>query len=394
MSRRAGRSGVQRGAPEPRGPLAVSLDASAIPAKAAGAGRYVAGLLQALSSLEELSLVVWTRVDDGARWQDLAPRAQILAKAPVLRPARLVWEQLRLGREIQDTGASIHHGPHYTMPALRSVPCVVTIHDMSFFDHPEWHERAKVAFFRQAIRLAVRSAAGIICVSGYTRDRLLARFQPKCPVFVIEHGVDLERFRPDPPRGPDSDEAVLGAFGIRRPYVCYIGTVEPRKDVVGLVAAFDRIAPAHPALQLVIAGQAGWGEKELVASIAGARHADRVLRLGYVPDEAVPALLRQAAAFAYPSRLEGFGLPVLEALACGTAVVTTEDTAMSEFAKGAVLSVRPGDVESLAGALDMAVRGDATQPARRRRGLEIARAHTWERAAREHLAIYLKLAPS
>jgi len=274
------------------------------------------------------------------------------------------------------------------MPELAHVPRVVTVHDLTFFDHPEWHERTKIPVFRRAIRTAARRAAAIICVSEHTADRLHARVPTSCPVHVVHHGVDHERFSPDPPGGPGHDDAVLNRFGIRRPFVAFVGTIEPRKAVDQLVRAFDRMAGAHPDLRLVLAGMPGWGAQSVDAAIAGARHRDRVVRTGYVPDDAVPALFRQAAAVAYPSAEEGFGMPALEALACGAPLVTTRGSVMEDLVGDTALLVPFADIRALSGALNMLARGDARLADRRARGRAVAARHTWEACAEGHLAVY------
>ena len=152
--------------------------------------------------------------------------------------------------------------------------------------------------------------------------------------------------------------------------------------------AFDRVAGGHLDLQLVLAGGRGWGTKEVEEAIAEVRHAGRIVLPGYVPDSAVPALLRRSAAVAYPSLDEGFGLPALEALACGAPLVTSTAPALAEVASGAALLVPPGDIGALAGALDMLVRGDAGLAARRAKGLDIAARHTWAASAERHVEVY------
>ena len=181
---------------------------------------------------------------------------------------------------------------------------------------------------------------------------------------------------------------MLDRLGVRLPFVAFVGTIEPRKAVPFLVRAFDRMAGAFPDLHLVLAGSDGWGASEVTATIAAARHRHRILRTGYVADEAVPALLRGAAAVAYPSEEEGFGLPALEALACGSPLVTTSGSAMEEVVGDAALLVAPGDVGALAGALDMLVRGDARLADRRAHGIAIASRHTWEACAEAHVGAY------
>jgi len=374
--------------------VAVSLDVTAVPANPSGAGRYTIDLAAALSRRDDVRLTFVSRRNDAARWEALSPEAVVVADAPGSRPMRLAWEQARLPRLLRglQPPVQVHHSPHYTIPESSQLPTVVTVHDLTFFDHPEWHERGKVALFRRAIRVAARHAEAVVCVSRATADRLAELCPALGQVRVIPHGVDLSRFTPDP--GASDDTAALAALGVREPFVAFVGTIEPRKDVPTLVKAFDRMAPNHPDLSLVLAGVDGWGAKEVNAAIAAAGHGDRVVRTGYVPDESVPSLLRRASAVAYPSLEEGFGLPALEALACGAPLVTTTGSAMEEMAAGSAMLVDPGDADGLAGILDMLVRGDAGLDARRQRGLAVAARHTWEASGKAHAELYRSLAHS
>jgi glycosyltransferase involved in cell wall biosynthesis len=366
----------------------LSLDVSAVPARPVGAGRYTIDLATALVARDDVAVTFVARAGDAARWEAIGER--VVAAAPTHRPLRLAWEQVRLPRVLAGLDVDVHHGPHYTMPERARLPLVVTVHDLTFFNQPEWHERAKVPFFRRAIRVAARHADAVVCVSCTTAELLRERCSPLAPVYVVPHGVDLERFCAEP-LDPDADDVHLAALGVRPPYVLFIGTIEPRKDVPTLVRAFDRIAAAHRDLRLVLAGGEGWGTAPVEAAVAEARHGSRVVRTGYVPDDAVPALLRRATAVAYPALEEGFGLPALEALACGAPLVTTSGSAMEEVAGAASLLMEPGDVDGLAAALDVLERGDAGLEGRRRRGLEIAARHTWAASAEGHVEAYRSL---
>ena len=369
------------------GAVRLSLDVSAVPINPAGAGQYTVGLARALHERPDVELTLIARSDDGERWERLAAGAAVEAVAPAHRPLRLAWEQTRLPRRLRRLPVQVHHGPHYTMPEASALPRVVTIHDLTFFDHPEWHQRTKVPLFRRAIRVAARHADALVCVSASTAERLAEICPPAGPVHVVPHGLDHDRFRPDEP-APGADAAALAGLGVTGPYVAFVGTLEPRKDVPTLVRAFDRMCSAHPGLRLVVAGGAGWGAGAVDQATAEAQHADRIVRTGYVADEVVAALLRKAAAVAYPSLEEGFGLPALEALACGAPLVTTTGSAMQEVVQGAAVLVAPGDVDGLAGALDLLVRRDDGLPARRTRGLAVAARHTWAASADGHLAAY------
>ncbi len=373
--------------------LRISLDVSAVPPAPAGAGRYIIDLTAALARRPEAALTLVARRQDGRRWADLGGSSVVRASAPGPRPLRLAWEQVRLPGLLDRWRVDVHHGPHYTMPERSRVPVVVTVHDCTFFDHPEWHERSKVRLFRRAIRVAARRAAALICVSETTAERLREVTDVRVPVFVAPHGVDAGRFGPTEP-SPGSDAAALAALGLEPglPLIVFVGTIEPRKNVPALVSAFTRLAGAHPDARLVLAGQKGWGADPLAHALGTLGPlARRVIRTGYVQDGTVPALLRSAAVVAYPSLSEGYGLPALEALACGSPLVTTSGTAMAEVAGDSAVLVPPGDVDALAAALDQVLSEDPTGEARRtrrRRGLAIAAARTWEASAAEHIHAY------
>jgi glycosyltransferase involved in cell wall biosynthesis len=369
-------------------PLELSLDVSAVPAHPGGAGHYTMALAQGLAAQPHVALTLVARRGDTGRWRVLTDGTPCRDAVPRSRPVRLAFEQLGLPTLLRSIGASLHHGPHYTMPERSPIPCAVTIHDCTFFDHPEWHVRSKAAFFRRAIRRAAQRAAVLICVSQTTADRLYASCPVRAPVVVAPHGVDHARFAPDEPAA-GADRAALAALGIpdERPLLVFVGTLEPRKGVASLVAAFDRIARADADVVLVLGGQPGWGLDETEEALGAARHRDRIVRTGYLPDAAVPALLRRAAAVAYPALEEGFGLPALEALACAAPLVTTEGTAMAEFAGDAALLVPPSDVDALTDALHAAL-DEGRNTARTARGLAVAATHTWEATVHRHLHAY------
>lgn len=408
----------------------MSLDVSAVPRQAVGVGRFALDLVGVLSGREDVELTVWCRRKDSVRWltatsghrvlpstrsraaspsgtdgqDDRARAVKVRAVAPEPRPLRLAWEQLRLPRFLSTTRPDVHHAPHYTLPERARVPVVVTIHDLTFFDHPEWHERSKVPVFRRAIRVAAHRATALLCDSANTAQRLEELCRPRGRVFVVPLGVDLRRFRPKEalsagagagagaPEGEHAevavtDDQVLEALGVREPYVLFLGTLEPRKAVPDLVSAFDAIASGHGELSLVLAGKPGWGALEVERRVAEARHRDRVTSTGYVPDAAVPALLRRAAVVAYPAKEEGFGLPALEALACGAPLVTTSGTVMAELAGDAALTVAPGSIGELSEALS-AVLDDEERAERRQLGLRIASTYSWEASAEAHVEAY------
>jgi len=363
----------------------VLLDVSAVPDEITGAGVYTTELVRALAPRDDLELVLVARKTDRARWARIAPTADVRNVVPSARPARLVWEQLAAPRLAAKAHADVWHGPHYTMPLRLTIPAVVTVHDLTFFDHPEWHERAKVFFFRRAIRASAQRAATLVCVSDATARRLEAVAPAIGSVFVVNHGVDTERFTTA--ADSDGDRTRLAALGVTPPYLAFVGTIEPRKNVPALVDAFTRVADDHDGLTLVLAGHDAWGAGAVDAAVASSAVADRIVRTGYVPADALPALLRGASAVVYPSFEEGFGLPPLEAMACGAPVLTTGDVAAVDLAGGAVAVTQNVDPESLARGI-RGVLEPATQARLRAAGPAVAARFSWAAAADRHVEAY------
>jgi glycosyltransferase involved in cell wall biosynthesis len=364
------------------------LDVSAVPDRPVGAGVYTVALARGLAADDRVDLVLLTRRTDAGRWRAVAPGAIVEARVPPSRPGRLAWEQLHGAALARRVGVDLWHGPHYTVPQRLRVPSVVTVHDLTFFDHPEWHERSKVAFFRRMIASSSRRADLCVCVSDFTAKRLAEVSPARGEVVVIRHGVDHDRFRP----GHDeaSELSRLHSHGVVPPYVAFAGTIEPRKDLPTLVTAFSRASAARPDLRLVLAGGDGWGTNALRDAIAGSGAATRILRAGYLPDEVLPAFFRRAELVAYPSLQEGFGLPALEALACGAPLVTTSGSAMDELVGDAALVVPPGDADALASAIEQALE-PAVSARLRAAGPTRAASFTWQASVDAHIAAYARV---
>jgi glycosyltransferase involved in cell wall biosynthesis len=365
--------------------MRVMLDVTAVPAKPVGAGVYTIELARHVAPHIDLHLAA--RHNDAERWREIAPAATVHAVAPSPRPQRLLWEQLGAPTLARRTSVDCWHGPHYTLPLRANVPMVVTVHDTTLIERPEWHETAKVIFFRRMIGAAAKRAGAIVAVSEYTARRTSDILRPTAPVLSVPHGVDHANFHPS----GYSDAAALtalAAYGIRTPYVAFTGTHEPRKNIPGLIAAFARVAPEHPELTLVLSGPTGWGTEEVAAAVRTHDIADRIVQPGRLPYEILPALFEQAEVVAYPSFNEGFGLPALETLASGGVLLSTSGSAVETFVDDAACLVPPGDDVALADALDAMLRDDTTRATLRRRGPIVAAPYTWERSAEQHIEAY------
>lgn len=371
--------------------MRVLLDATAVPADRAGVGRYVDSLVPELAAAD-IDLHLVCQESDAAHYAALAPNSTIIPGSPAIarRPVRLAWEQTVLPRIAKDIRADVLHCPHYTMPLRVPCPVVVTLHDATFFSQPETHTKVKGPFFRTATRQALRSAVRCVVPSRATRDEL-ARLISADPdrMSVAYHGVDPATFHIP---SEEEKQRVRSCLDIgERPYVAFLSTIQPRKNASNLVrgwvaAVADRDNP--PAL--VLAGGKGWDDTIDDAIAAVPAHL-RVLRPGHLPTENLSGFLGGAAVVAYPTYGEGFGLPVLEGMACGTPVLTTRRLSIPEVGGDAVSYCEP-DAAAIAAGLRTLLDDAPLRRSLADAGRERATRFSWAACAREHLAVYREAA--
>ncbi len=372
-------------------PPRVLVDATSVPADRGGVGRYVDGLLGALDRLEA-DLVVACQRTDLDRYTRNLPHTEVIAapSAAAHRPARLAWEQTGLPLLAQQAGVDVLHAPFYTAPMRASCPVTVTVHDATFFTEPEHYDKSRRTFFRSAIKTSLRRATRVIVPSKATRDELV-RLLDADPtrIDVAYHGVDHEAFHLPSEAERARVRARLGLGDT--PYVAFLGAKEPRKNVPNLIrgwawAVADR--PDPPAL--VIAGGAGHDD-EIDRAVAEVPAHLRLLRPGYLRYTDLPGYLGGALVAAYPSHGEGFGLPILEAMACGAPVLTTPRLSLPEVGGEAVAYTgeQPEEISrDLAALLDDEPRRLALAKA----GFDRAKEFTWDSSAEAHLASWTRAA--
>jgi glycosyltransferase involved in cell wall biosynthesis len=372
----------------PSGPR-VLVDATAVPADRGGVGRYVDGLIAALAAGGADLALVCQRAD-AKRYGRLAPSATVVPGPAAIshRPARLAWEQTGLPMVAQQVDAQVVHSPHYTMPLRSGRPVVVTVHDATFFTEPDLHSSVKGTFFRSATRTALRRAARVVAPSKATRDELVRVLDADATrIDVAYHGVDSSTFHVPTEAEKARVQARLGLAG--QSYIAFLGMLEPRKNVPGLVRGWVKACEGReltPAL--VLAGGSGWDDT-IDATIAEVPSHLRVLRPGYLRFSDLPGYLGGATLVAYPSHGEGFGLPVLEAMACGAAVLTTERLSLPEVGGDAVAYTEP-DPDSIATALRSLLDDPDRRAALGRAGHARSQEFTWAASAEAHMAAFAR----
>jgi glycosyltransferase involved in cell wall biosynthesis len=373
-------------------PPRVLVDATSVPADRGGVGRYVDGLLGVLGRAGGggVELIVVGQRTDAERYTRLLPGAEVLAAPAAVshRPARLAWEQTGLPLLAQQVGAQVLHSPFYTCPLRASCPVTVTVHDATFFTEPEHYDKSRRTFFRSAIKTSLRRAARVIVPSKATRDELI-RLLDADPtrIDVAYHGVDPIAFH-----APTDDEKarVRARLGLgTTPYVAFLGAKEPRKNVPNLIrgwvmAVGERDSP--PAL--VIAGGQGHDD-EIDRAVAEVPAHLRLLRPGYLRYADLPGYLGGALVAAYPSYGEGFGLPILEAMACGAPVLTTPRLSLPEVGGDAV-AYTSEDPTQIATDLAALLDDEARRLALAKAGSDRAKEFTWESSAEVHIAAWCR----
>lgn len=370
-----------------------------------GVGQYGLSLLKALVSLSESTGLEAIGVFDGR--EVLAPPA-FLAKmwqqADSGRNQRLksllrrIWpgcrdwadraRRVRLSRETRHTQWNVFHEPNFISPQY-TLPLVTTVHDMSYLRYPQFMPRDRLAWLRRRMSRSLASSRVILADSHFTRQELLELCPEVDPgrVLVTHLGVDFDYFS-DPVHG-DRVAEVRRRLGLPERFVLYLGTLEPRKNLQGLIQAYGmlpaELQAAHP---LVLAGMWGWNPACFRRDLSKLRCRNLVHEVGYVAQNDVPALMRAASVFCFPSFYEGFGLPPLESAACGTPVVSSRAASLPEVLGDAAVYVDPASPPEIADGLARVLTNESLQQRLRQAGPVRAAMFRWDDCARRTVQAY------
>jgi len=369
-----------------RGDPLIGIDARKI--RDFGIGTYIRQLLEALGRRPESAAYrfrVYLRPGDRALLEDLPEHFETVAEESggysVAELTRFAW---RLWRDRLD----LFHATHYVLPPLARGRAVVTIHDIIHLLYPQFlPNRAAYFYARLMIRRALSRADRILTVSYNSKRDLVHYFGvPASRIEVIYNGVS-PRFRPDVPA--TERERVARKYGLPSPYLLFLGGERPHKNLQGVVRAFsEALRQARLPHVLVLAGPPPRSAARLDALIAALDLRDRIVRAGLIDEEDLPGLIAGADAFLYPTLYEGFGLPVVEAMACGTPVLTSSTSALQEIAGGYAALVDPMDLDAIARGIVTLATDEKVRSDLRELGKKRALDFSWDKAAEKTLEAY------
>ncbi len=352
--------------------------------RSAGISGYIGKLLPQLPPDSGLRYAVFLNNPSLAATLSLPVYASRWGTAHPL--TRIWWEQAILPLELRRRRAKLLHAPAFVGPLLSACPQVVTVHDLSFIHHPEFFRGGNRFYLQWMTRLTCRRATAVIAVSHFTAQEVTRLLSvPAERVHIIYHGVE-PRFRPLP---SEEVEHFRQQKGLPAHFILYLGTLEPRKNLVALVRAFSLLH--EPQTHLVLAGGKGWLYEEIFAEVERLELQDRVHFPGYIPAEELVLWYNAAWVFAYVSLYEGFGLPILEALACGLPVLAGNTTSLPEAAGNSALLVSPTDTAEIAAGLRRLWHEMPLREQLQHAGREHAARFSWEQTGQNTAALYRRL---
>lgn len=368
----------------------IGIDAHAIGAQQGGNETYIRGLIRALAAIDDRNryTIYLAEPDAAAEWRETFVQKHPNFEVQLLpKPTPLVRVPVFLTYELRQHPVDVLH-VQYTAPPFCPIPVVATIHDLAFEHLPETFTRRGSLQLKLTVRRTAQKAARIATVSEYSRQDLLRTYKlPPEKVAVTYNGVE-PHFTPQAQFNEVAE--IKQQFGIARDYLLAVGSLQPRKNLVRLIRAYAKLRAESESFspQLVIVGRKLWLAEEIFAEVRRQRWAEDVILTGYVSDNDLPKLYRQATAFVYPSLFEGFGLPPVEAMACGTPVITSDVSSLPEVTGRAALLIDPKNQTSIESALLQIMRDQELRAEMRERGIEQAKKFTWQAAAEKTLQLY------
>ena len=371
----------------------IGLDGIPLTALKTGIGHYTFELAVALaeaapeSSFELVYPSTFAPINIAEQDEDLSLLTNLKLRRVRVGPLGRHWWTMGLPRYVRSSGIGLFHGTNYDVPPWRQCATVLTIHDLSLLIHPETHEKRRVSRFRRRLPLMTRAANAVIVPTESVRRE------------VCEHlGLSGEKVFAVPeaaracftPMEFEATEDVRRRLGIGDQFLLTVGTIEPRKNLTRLVSAFEEHAGSRPlsTLQLVIAGNRGWLSEPLLETVEKSQLRKRIILTEYLNDEELRSLYSSCRAFVYPSIYEGFGLPPLEAMACGAPVITSRISSIREVVGSGALLIDPNDTREIFQNIISLLEDEATARHFSNAGVRRAADFSWEQTAQKTLAVY------
>jgi glycosyltransferase involved in cell wall biosynthesis len=363
--------------------MRIGIDAHTIGQRKTGNETYVRNLIRELSDRRDPDLEYVFYHLEGVETPPWRGQSRVVAGNPLVRIPLSFPLALRRDR------VDVAHF-QYVMPPVSPCRSVVVIHDISYEDHPEYFSRVEAQRMKWSIRGSARRAAHVLTLSEFSKDQIVERYRVAPERVTVTPAAASSAFRVLPPSAVDE---ALQRLGVRRPYVVAVGNVQPRKNLERLMRAYARLRRADRIPhELVLVGQPAFKGSAILETARALDIEAFVKHTGYVAESDLVALYNGADVFAYPSLYEGFGLPIVEAMACGTPVITSNVTSLPEVAGEAAVLVDPQSEDDIAAALDRLANDPGRRDRLRALGAARARTFTWRRMAEETVGVYRALA--
>jgi glycosyltransferase involved in cell wall biosynthesis len=371
--------------------LRIAIDAHSVGTGLGGNESYATNLIEALAEVDPVNhyTLYVTKREALERFSNRWPNFSVRATLP---HTPLIRIPLTLSAELRRYPVDVLH-VQFTAPPFSPCPVVVSIHDLSFEHLPQtfkWRSRKQL---RMTVRRSARAAAQVIALSEFTRSDIIASYHVRPENVSVIPLAAPAHFRPV--HDKEELQRVRQTYGIEGDYILSVGAIQPRKNLSRLVEAYSRLRRARPEVklpQLVLVGKCAWLFTETLRTIKELEVSGSVILTGYAPEADLPALYSGALCFVYPSYFEGFGLPPLEAMKCGTPVIVGDKTSLPEVVGDAGVLVDPFDVDSMAAAIQRMISDSNLRAQLRVKGLERANLFDWQETARQTLSVYKRAA--
>jgi len=366
--------------------MRIAVDAHAIGQRLTGNEVYVRSLLRRYPLLApESEILAYISRPEAEEWLPRQVRRRKISQNPFLRLG------LELSARLRSDRPDLVH-VQYTAPLFCPAPIVVTVHDVSYIEHPEYFRTSRALQLQISTRNTLRRAARVITISEFSRQRIAAHFGMDPAGIAVTPLAAQEYFRPI--NRELAKRRVAASLGVHRPFLLHVGDLHPRKNQVGLIRAFGELLRAHPELDhlLVLAGKHTWFTPRVREEIRRSGLDGRVVLTDFVPDETLVDLYNAAEVFVFPSFYEGFGLPLVEAMACGLPVVCSSSSALPEVVDGAALLFDAGSVEQQTRAIRDILIDPELAARMRKKSLQRASFFDWRETARRTLDVYSEVA--